>query len=426
MRYIRSFSLIILILFTVLPQHLFAQDEKTDKWYFGVSGGLHSSFLDFSNIDGNLFPKDKNLNSSVSSVFLQYEFGKHNRFALRPQISYLKRGGKLTNINSETYNETIDDIYYKLTTDYLDFRLPIILNFFSENSVVRPYIFVAPVFGIALDGEIKLQQDNVNNSYHGYKLDVTDANMASTYLAGQAGAGVKFAVPVADNHCYIGIEATYEFGFSDTYGDKELDGEANDVTHIFNNNYKIEGERKFGGFEISATLSVPFDIFKKKKKTEKEVYVAPEPVVAPVEKVEEVAPVEEKPCYTLDEIITLMTRNESIVGKTICAINDINFNFSESTIKPESYAYLDKLASIIQRMNKQIEVSGHTDNVGSDEFNMNLSKMRAQAVVEYLVKKGVNRNKLTFSYYGKTKPLTENDTEEGRAINRRVEFTILD
>ena len=56
---------------------------------------------------------------------------------------------------------------------------------------------------------------------------------------------------------------------------------------------------------------------------------------------------------------------------------------------------------------------------------MNLSRERAEAVVEYLVKKGVSRNKLTYSYYGKTKPLTSNDTEEGRAMNRRVEFTIL-
>lgn len=416
--------LILLVLFTMfIPQALIAQDERTDKWYFGVSGGLHSSSLDFSNID--IPNKEKNLNSGITSLFLQYEFGRHNRFAIRPQMSFLKRGGKLTNINSDTYNEGISNITYKLSTDYLDFRLPIILNFFGEKSSVRPYIFVAPIFGIAIDGEIKMQQDNIDNSYNGFKLDVTDANMATTYLAGQAGVGVKFAVPIAGNHCYVGIEAAYEFGFSDTYGDKELDGEANDVTHLFANNYKIEGERKFNGFELSATLSIPFDIFKKKKKVE-EVYATPEPIVAPVEKIEEVAPVEEKPCYTLDEIITLMTRNESIAGKTICAINDINFNFSESTIKPESYAYLDKLASIIQRMNKKVEVCGHTDNVGADEFNMNLSKMRAQAVVEYLVKKGVDRDKLTFSYYGETKPLTENDTEEGRAINRRVEFTILD
>ena len=144
--------------------------------------------------------------------------------------------------------------------------------------------------------------------------------------------------------------------------------------------------------------------------------VAPEP---------EPAPAPEKPCYTLDEIIDLMAKNESIEGKTICAVDAITFDFSKSTIKPESYEYLDKLATTLIRSNRRIEVKGHTDNVGSEDFNMNLSRERAEAVVEYLVKKGVNRNKLTYSYYGMTRPLTTNDTEEGRAMNRRVEFTIL-
>ena len=117
--------------------------------------------------------------------------------------------------------------------------------------------------------------------------------------------------------------------------------------------------------------------------------------------------------------------SESIEGKTICAVDAITFDFSKSTIKPESYEYLDKLATTLIRSNRRIEVKGHTDNVGSEDFNMNLSRERAEAVVEYLVKKGVNRNKLTYSYYGMTRPLTTNDTEEGRAMNRRVEFTIL-
>ncbi|MFU2373156.1 MAG: OmpA family protein, partial [Bacteroidales bacterium] len=84
----------------------------------------------------------------------------------------------------------------------------------------------------------------------------------------------------------------------------------------------------------------------------------------------------------------------------------------------------DKLAQTLRRSNRHIEVKGHTDNVGGDEFNMNLSRDRAKAVVNYLVSKGVNPDKLTYSYYGMRRPLSDNDTEEGRAKNRRVEFTI--
>ena len=73
----------------------------------------------------------------------------------------------------------------------------------------------------------------------------------------------------------------------------------------------------------------------------------------------------------------------------------------------------------------KVEVKGHTDNVGSEEFNMKLSKDRAEAVVKRLVKKGVQRSNLSYSYYGMSRPLTDNDTEEGRKLNRRVEFEIL-
>ena len=121
-----------------------------------------------------------------------------------------------------------------------------------------------------------------------------------------------------------------------------------------------------------------------------------------------------------------MIKGEPLEGKTICAVDDvINFDFGKSTIKEESHQYLDRLALVLIRLNTRIEVKGHTDNIGSAEVNMELSKERARAVTEYLVSKGVNRNKLSYSYYGMTKPLTSNDTEKGRALNRRVEFEIL-
>ena len=72
-----------------------------------------------------------------------------------------------------------------------------------------------------------------------------------------------------------------------------------------------------------------------------------------------------------------------------------------------------------------IEIGGHTDGKGSDSYNKRLSENRAKAVVEYLVSKGVNINRLKYMGYGKSMPVAPNDTEEGRAMNRRVEFKIL-
>lgn len=71
-----------------------------------------------------------------------------------------------------------------------------------------------------------------------------------------------------------------------------------------------------------------------------------------------------------------------------------------------------------------IEVKGHTDNTGSHDFNMKLSRNRAEAVVNYLKKTGVAEKQLSFSYYGETCPLSDNSTESGRSVNRRVEFEI--
>ena len=103
-----------------------------------------------------------------------------------------------------------------------------------------------------------------DNSVEGYKPDLSDANMVSAYFAGQIDAGVKFVLPVVGDRCRLGIKASYEFGLTDTCGSKEKDGEANDLSQLFKNNYKLNGTRKFSGFEFQAMLSVLFSIFLKK------------------------------------------------------------------------------------------------------------------------------------------------------------------
>jgi outer membrane protein OmpA-like peptidoglycan-associated protein len=74
----------------------------------------------------------------------------------------------------------------------------------------------------------------------------------------------------------------------------------------------------------------------------------------------------------------------------------------------------------------KVSINGHTDNVSGAEFNQTLSENRAKAVYDYLVSKGVDSSRLTYKGYGLTKPLASNDTEEGRAKNRRTEFVIIE
>ena len=73
----------------------------------------------------------------------------------------------------------------------------------------------------------------------------------------------------------------------------------------------------------------------------------------------------------------------------------------------------------------EVEIEGHTDNVGTDAMNQKLSNDRAKAVRDYLVSKSISSKRLKTVGYGKSKPIASNDSEEGRAQNRRVEFTIL-
>lgn len=420
---LKSFSAA-LALALLLPGGAAAQQQGGAKWYFGLGGGYHSSHMSFSDLNEDIFPESKNRGSGVFSVFAQGEFGSQGNFAVRPQLSFLTRGGKLTDIaNVEGFYQDngLDEVFYSLRSRYIDIRVPLIWQFGRAASTVRPYVFAAPVLGFATAGDIMLIAEGTGGDVSGYRTELSDANMASTYFAAQVGAGVKFAIPVAGDRCWLGIEASYELGFTDTYGSKEKDREANDLAQLFGSSYSIDGTRKLSGFEVQAVLAVPFSIFKKKAQPAPD--PEPQPVVAAPEPEPQPAP--EKPCYTLDEIIDLMAKNQSIEGKTICAVDAITFDFSKSTIRPESHGYLDKLATTLIRSNRRVEVKGHTDNVGSADFNMNLSRERAEAVVEYLVKKGVDRNKLTYSYYGMSRPLSTNDTEEGRAMNRRVEFTIL-
>ena len=115
-----------------------------------------------------------------------------------------------------------------------------------------------------------------------------------------------------------------------------------------------------------------------------------------------------------------------LVGQVV-RINNVFFEFGKSNLKIESFAELNRIAVYLKRKPQvKIEMGGHTDNVGSDESNNLLSTDRAKSVQQYLVKQGVAASRISFKGYGKTSPVATNDTEEGKALNRRVEFTIIE
>ncbi|MBX7044244.1 MAG: OmpA family protein [Ignavibacteria bacterium] len=113
------------------------------------------------------------------------------------------------------------------------------------------------------------------------------------------------------------------------------------------------------------------------------------------------------------------------IGETF-TINNIFFDFNKSSLKSESFFELDRVVKLLsENPSIEIELSGHTDNVGTDDYNNKLSYDRSNSVAEYLISKGIEKSRIKVEGYGKLKPIATNDTEQGRQLNRRVEFQIL-
>lgn len=113
--------------------------------------------------------------------------------------------------------------------------------------------------------------------------------------------------------------------------------------------------------------------------------------------------------------------------EAVIELEGVNFDFDKSTIRPEGKAILNGAAALLQKHERVVvEVAGHTDSVGSDAYNQGLSERRANAVKDYLTAQGVKASRLTARGYGESRPVASNDTDAGRAENRRVELIVLD
>jgi len=131
------------------------------------------------------------------------------------------------------------------------------------------------------------------------------------------------------------------------------------------------------------------------------------------------------PATTVQEIYLDFLLNKVKIGSKII-LKNIFFDFDKATLRNESATELNRLVKMLNDVPRMtIEISGHTDNVGSDAYNKQLSEDRAKAVVEYLIEKGIEEDRLTFAGYGESQPIADNDTEEGRQVNRRTEFKVL-
>ncbi len=131
--------------------------------------------------------------------------------------------------------------------------------------------------------------------------------------------------------------------------------------------------------------------------------------------------------YSALEIETTTTeepKNIPKIGERFI-LKNIHFEFDKATLLPVSNDELNKLYDLLQTYpSMKIKISGHTDSKGNHRYNLALSESRALAVYTYLIKKGITSSRLEFEGLGKTQPIATNETDEGRQMNRRVEFEV--
>ncbi len=110
---------------------------------------------------------------------------------------------------------------------------------------------------------------------------------------------------------------------------------------------------------------------------------------------------------------------------TLFNLENVEFDFGKSTLRSQSYETLNKLAEYLKRKTEiNIEIEGHTDNIGTPEKNLLLSLARAKSILNYLIKKGISNKRISVKGYGGLQPLDDNNSEKGRQKNRRIEIKI--
>jgi len=444
----KKFTLLIFALSFLLSTAIAQNADK--KWAIGLGPGA----------DFNLNHTEKNsLIDFYISRYLSPSFDLmlDNRIAFYGNNSFWKKDA---NGNRGTYfGDGVDlinpllNLRYKLSNGYI----------FKEGSVIQPYLFAGLGY---------LRDNNANgvNSDGGAGVKVPITPNTSLFVAGSYVKGIKSGTvnnKVTEDHFQLTGIIEFAFGRQDTDGDGVRDGidecpdtpagvqvdekgcpldrDGDGVPDYKDDCPDEAGSPQFNGCPdkdgdgiIDKNDDCP-DVaglakFNGCPDTDEDGVPDPKDKCPNTPKG---CPVDENGCpldSDGDGVIDCQDRcpteagsvdNEGCPDWQSLQIPNILFDFDKSTLRPEGKAELDKLASqLLSSKQYEIEVAGYTDSTGPEEYNMGLSERRAQAVVKYLLKKGINNAYVSSEYYGESDPVVKNDTRAHRQLNRRVEFEV--
>ena len=386
-----------------------AQDLSSDNHFVvGARAGIDIFNMRYLSHDVDIYKHHYGVREQIG-LFAEYDY-LWKGLAVRADVLYSPRGVRLT----------WQDINYKLRAYYFDIRIPITYTFFFFK-MIQPYVMFAPNVNFALGGH-----SYYANFIRDYTTKLSKANFRPVDFSLFFGAGVKAPIPVGKYTLYVGGEFGYNLGLCNTFSQMELDNVANAINLPM---YDVNGTRKNGGFEVAVTVAwvIPQKEHAPKVKEEPVAEPAPTPVQDTVKEEpnsDNVIEYQTKDCYSIEEMKAFITLNMPINDKRVCMF-DMKFEFASAVLKKESEAQLDKFVELFQMFpNMKLQINGHTDNIGSDEYNQKLSEDRALSVYNYFVKKGIPENSMKIKGFGSKYPIDTNETEEGRAKNRRVEVDI--
>ena len=415
------------------------KDVIFPRCLLGVRGGLNLSDMIYSHR-----PVDRYKHiwqpQGMLGLFAHFQLGESN-FSLRPEVTVIGRADSLV----------WKDVEYRMKAHYADFRLPIVYNFRFHNSCWSPYLMVVPEFCMAYGGKISYLADDFPN---GVTTKVTRADI-NDYDAGvMLGLGMDFLVRTGGMPILLSLEGGYNIGLLNTFAQREIknnpDVAADNRSVIANNFFGAElwqETRNNRGIEVAMRLAIPIDGSWKEKakpidqvidttpKTPDTVFVILEdttPHVPDTVFVQVGTPdtndgitYVKKDCYSFSEMYAFITLGVDISDKRICLFN-INFDFDSYRLRTESLKPLNDVAMMMKAYPEmRIKVFGHTDSLGSDNYNYNLSLQRANAVIKYLKSQGIEGDRMEPEGFGKKYPIDTNETEKGRFRNRRVEIEVV-
>lgn len=428
---------------TVASKKVVVDSAIFPRAFIGIRGGANLSSMTYSFAPINQYYEGHMQVQGLAGIFAHFYLGKSN-FAIRPEVSYIGRANKLTWL----------DVNYRMKADYVDFRLPITYNIKFKNKYFAPYLMVAPQYDMAIGGEITYVDD-----FQKANVDITEADIQRFDGAVLFGIGFDYLIRTSGIPVLFSFEAGYNMGFHNTFADREiLDNPTIDDPSVIANPFHgaelWQGTRKNRGIEVAMRLALPIDGSWRKKKAEDDnrglLYARPDTVyittldtiktvkvdtvkivrtdtvyVGRTETVVVKEPVYvRKDCISLHEMEEALLAGESVKDKRICMFN-INFDFDKHDLLPQSIQPLKELANFLTKFKDiKIQVYGHTDNRGSDEYNLGLSKDRAMEVCNFLNSLGVDIDRMTPVGYGEAYPYVPNTTDHNRFLNRRVEIEI--